>query len=80
MSEATWQSASPKTCGFRRTFCKKRNILENGLPHQSADWFAMTGYFERLPHHLSGLVRNDRFFDSLKKHTSTEVCFLYVRN
>jgi len=31
-------------------YSKNHNILENGLPHQRARWFAMTGFFDSLKH------------------------------
>ena len=34
------------------TLSDNRTARENGLPHQSADWFAMTGGFDTWPHLL----------------------------
>ncbi|MCI6248478.1 hypothetical protein MR730_06210, partial [bacterium] len=43
-SEATVGIRSPRKCRLFAKLDKKQNILENGLPHQSADWFAMAGF------------------------------------
>jgi len=40
-SEATWQSVSPENIQIFRK--------GDGLPHQSADWFAMTGSIFTAP-------------------------------
>ena len=59
-SKATWQSPTVSE-SIRR------------LPHQSADWFAMTEKSENLPHHLSEPVRNDTDFSDILRQPGADL-------
>ena len=63
-SEATWQSASPKTCGFRRTFSKTKHFGER-IATPVCALVRNDRLFYGIATPVCALVRNDRFFDSL---------------